>query len=167
MQRIHLLDSLRLQSTVLTGYKYSTNSWFSFKVMSFGPRAWPPVPTPNFVIEWILIGPDHGYLSTYSCNSAFWWHTVLVTLAGAMLGQRLHMITAYWSNLLKLTKLRQLLGGYKSQSWKSIVMPFWGITEDNRDCFRNSFLLATREIVIAWVLVFPESPYRIQTRYVL
>jgi hypothetical protein len=62
MQRIHLLDSWRLQSTALTRYKYSDQFMVLVQVMLLGPRAWPPVATPNCVIEWILIGPDQGFL---------------------------------------------------------------------------------------------------------
>jgi hypothetical protein len=47
------------------------------------------------------------------------------------LGQRLHRITVYWSNLFKLNRMQQLLGGCKPRSLKSsIVIPFWGITMD-------------------------------------
>jgi hypothetical protein len=105
MQRIHLLDSSKLQSTVLTRYQFMV----LVQAMSLGPRAWPPIATLNFcdrmdidgsrpgVFKYILM--QFNVLLTH-CTSYAWWCNAWSAIAYDY---------SISEQLVKLNKLQQLL----------------------------------------------------------
>jgi hypothetical protein len=86
-----------------------TNSWFSFKVMSLGPRAWPPIATLNFCDRMDIDGSRPGVfkyllmqfsvLLTHCTSYACWCNAWSAIAYDCSISEQ----------LVKLNKLQQLL----------------------------------------------------------